>query len=105
MTCIRVIIPPKALQWAKKHRTDREVTKGNPKYCVHYRGSEFGEICLTLEDLDQFARMCKFPSHILRDKFFNDFLAVISFPKESKTLFDWLYQPREYQYFDWKYQD
>lgn len=104
MRCCRIIITPEAMKFAKANRTDREISKNKPKYVIHYRGSESGAICLTLDSLEQVVRLCKFPSRKLKDNFLNDFLATLNFPNESKLLYDWLYKPREHNYYDWRYE-
>lgn len=106
ISCCRIIITPEAMRFAKSNRKDREsYSKNRPLYCIHYRGSENGSICVDLETLAQVAIMCKFPSRKLKDSFLNNFLGTMSFPEEMNVLYDWLYKPSERHYYDWKHID
>ncbi len=95
---------PEAMKFAKANRRDRtSYSKNRPLYCIHYRGTENGSICVDLETLWHVASMCKFPSRKLKDNFLNNFLGTITFPEVTNMLYDWLYKPSDKYYYDWKY--
>lgn len=107
MVCCKIILTPKAIQFAKNNRKKRtDYSKNKPLYCIHYRGLENGSICVSLETLVQVAILSIFPSRKLKENFINSFAGTMMFPNESKTLYDWQYgrvnkyDPWEW---DWRY--
>lgn len=105
MVRVRIILTPKAMQFAKANRKDRTAySKNKPLYCIHYRGAENGSICVDLATLEQVAILSEFPSRKLKENFINDFLGTLAFPMEARLFYDWQYRPQEWHSWDWRYE-
>ena len=106
MRCVLIVLTPEAMKFAKANRKERtDFSRNKPLYCIHYKGSEFGSICVDLDTLDHVARLSKFPSRKLKENFLNNFLGTISFPEEAKLNYEWLYKPRDYDWYAWRYEE
>lgn len=77
-----------AVDYGKKHNTDRSVSTGHTKHCVYWMDREGAEhrFTLSLEDMLHFVDYCKWPSLDKKEEYI---LSILHPQAGAKIVYDW----------------